>query len=88
MAFLSILILYITTFLAALPMANLAYVVGMLRALQKLVTAFHDFSLLHPLSRFPGPKILPATISNEALFELLKAGRLTWEIREIHKEIQ
>jgi hypothetical protein len=69
-------------------MANLAYVVRMLRALKKLVTAFHDFSLLHPLSRFPGPKISPATISNEALFELLKAGRLTWEIREIHKEIQ
>lgn len=56
MAFLGILILYITIFLATSFTANLVYFVGMLRALQKLVTALHDFSPVHPLSQFPGPK--------------------------------
>jgi hypothetical protein len=83
---LNTIVLHITTILATVPVANLLYFIGMLWALQKFAAALYNISPLHPLSQFPGPKLAAATIYYEAWFDVLKVGRYTWKIREMHEK--
>ena len=39
-----------------------------------------------PLSKFPGPKIAAATLWYEYYYDVVKRGRYTWKIAELHKE--
>ncbi|KAL9015525.1 MAG: hypothetical protein Q9185_007080 [Variospora sp. 1 TL-2023] len=39
-----------------------------------------------PLSKFPGPKIAAATLWYEYYYDVVKRGRYTWRIKELHKQ--
>ncbi|KZM24039.1 uncharacterized protein EKO05_0004605 [Ascochyta rabiei] len=55
-----------------------------------LVCATYAISLavyrvyLHPLSKYPGPKLAAATQWYEFYFDVLKRGRFAWEIKRMH----
>ena len=39
---------------------------------------------LDPLSKFPGPKMAAATLWYEFYYDVIKKGRYTWKIAEMH----
>lgn len=41
---------------------------------------------LHPLSRFPGPKLAAVGSLYEFWFDVVKDGRYLWEIAKMHDE--
>ncbi|RFU78097.1 cytochrome p450 [Trichoderma arundinaceum] len=41
---------------------------------------------LHPLARFPGPKIAAVTRYYEAYYDLVLKGQYTWKIEQLHKQ--
>jgi hypothetical protein len=51
----------------------------------RVLLALYNVSPLHPLSKFPGPKLAAASYLYEAWFDLVKVGRYSWEIKEMHK---
>lgn len=70
---------------AAINTTNLLRLVG-LWALYHVLVALYNISPLHPLSRFPGPKLAAATVAYEAYFDLIKGGRYSWEIKRMHEK--
>ncbi|OLN86891.1 Trichodiene oxygenase 2 [Colletotrichum chlorophyti] len=45
----------------------------------------YNLSPLHPLSKFPGPRLAAASYLYECWFDLIKKGRYTHEIRRLHE---
>ncbi len=41
---------------------------------------------LHPLARFPGPKLAALTRSYEAYYDIARNGQYTFKIAELHKK--
>jgi hypothetical protein len=41
---------------------------------------------LHPLARFPGPKLAAATYWYEYYYDVSKKGRYLWKIKELHQQ--
>jgi hypothetical protein len=41
---------------------------------------------LHPLAKFPGPKLASASRWYEAYYDLILGGKYTWQIQEMHKK--
>jgi hypothetical protein len=41
---------------------------------------------LSPLSKFPGPKLAALTLWYEFYYDVVKEGRYSWEIAEMHKK--
>jgi hypothetical protein len=41
---------------------------------------------LSPLAKFPGPKLAAATLWYEFYYDVVKRGRYTWKIGEMHKK--
>jgi hypothetical protein len=41
---------------------------------------------LSPLSKFPGPRLAALTLWYEFYYDVIKEGRYTWEIAEMHKK--
>lgn len=39
-----------------------------------------------PLAKFPGPKLAAATLWYEFYFDVVKRGRYTWNIADLHTE--
>jgi hypothetical protein len=37
-----------------------------------------------PLSKFPGPRLAALTLWYEFYYDVIKEGRYTWKIRELH----
>jgi hypothetical protein len=83
---LNILISCVSTILPRVSIANLLYFVGSLWVLYEFVTILYNISCLHPLSQFPGPKLAAATLCYEAWFDVLKVGRYTRKIGEMHEK--
>lgn len=50
----------------------------------QILVALYNISPLHPLSRFPGPKLAAMTIAYEGWYDMIKVGRYTREIRKMH----
>lgn len=53
-------------------------------------TAYRTFLIiyrvyLHPLARFPGPKLAAASLRYEFYFDVIKRGRFAWEIKQVHE---
>jgi len=48
--------------------------------------ALYNISSLHPLHRFPGPKLAAASFLYEFWFDFVKGGRYTWEIKRMHEK--
>ncbi|KAI9162922.1 benzoate 4-monooxygenase cytochrome P450 [Paramyrothecium foliicola] len=71
--------------LAFLTAKNLASVFGLWLGYHMLV-ALYNISPLHPLSKFPGPKLAAASYLYEAWYDLVKGGRYSWEIRTMHEK--
>lgn len=42
--------------------------------------------LFSPLAKFPGPKLAALTLWYEFYYDVIKRGRYTWKIGELHKE--
>jgi hypothetical protein len=51
----------------------------------RLALALYNISPLHPLHRFPGPKLAAASFLYEFWFDFVKGGRYTWEIKRMHE---
>ena len=41
---------------------------------------------LHPLAKFPGPKLAALTRWYEAYYDVVQNGQYTWKIAELHRE--
>ena len=41
---------------------------------------------LSPVAKFPGPKLAAATFWYEFYFDVIKKGRYTWRIQEMHEK--
>lgn len=41
---------------------------------------------LHPLNKFPGPKLAAATHLYEFYFSIIRDGEFIWEIERMHKQ--
>ena len=39
-----------------------------------------------PLAKFPGPKLAAVTLWFEFYYDVIKRGRYTWKIAEMHKQ--
>lgn len=39
-----------------------------------------------PLAKFPGPKVAAATLWYEFYYDVVKRGRYTWKIAELHAQ--
>lgn len=50
----------------------------------QIMVALYNISPLHPLSRFPGPKLAAMTIAYEGWYDMIKVGRYTREIQKMH----
>ena len=51
------------------------------------VTALSIYRLyFSPLARFPGPKLAAATLWYEFYYDVVKRGRYTWKIAELHAQ--
>lgn len=46
--------------------------------------AVYRLSPLHPLHKFPGPKLAAASYLYEIWFDLVKGGQYTFEIKRLH----
>lgn len=44
----------------------------------------YRLSPLHPLHKFPGPKLAAASYLYEVWFDLVKGGQYTFEIKRLH----
>lgn len=51
-----------------------------------VLVALYNISPLHPLSRFPGPKLAAMTIWYEGWYDMIKVGRYTREIQKMHEK--
>ena len=51
----------------------------------RILIALYNVSPLHPLSHIPGPRLAAATYLPEFYYDVIKFGRYTSEIREMHK---
>jgi hypothetical protein len=40
---------------------------------------------LHPLAKFPGPKLAAATLWYEFYYDVVKRGQYTFKIKELHE---
>ena len=52
----------------------------------RIFIALYNISPLHPLSRFPGPKIAAASYVYEAYYDWWRVGRYGKVIREMHEQ--
>jgi len=52
----------------------------------KVLVALYNISPLHPLSRFPGPKLAAAGYFYEAYYDWMRGGRYTQEIKRMHEK--
>jgi hypothetical protein len=50
----------------------------------RVLLALYNVSPLHPLYRFPGPRLAAASFLYEAWYDLVKVGRYTSEIKTMH----
>lgn len=41
---------------------------------------------LHPLAKFPGPKLAAVSRWYEGYYDLILGGKYTWKIQEMHKK--
>jgi hypothetical protein len=51
----------------------------------RILLAVYNISPLHPLHRFPGPKIAAASYAYEAYHDWWRVGRYGHEIRRMHE---
>lgn len=51
----------------------------------QFLKALYNVSRFHPLSHIPGPKLAAATYLPEFYYDVVKFGRYTREIQEMHK---
>jgi hypothetical protein len=51
----------------------------------QILKALYNVSPFHPLSHVPGPKLAAATYLPEFYYDVIKFGRYTREIKEMHK---
>lgn len=52
----------------------------------KVLVALYNISPLHPLSRFPGPKLAAAGYFYEAYYDWIRGGKYTQEIKRMHEK--
>lgn len=57
---------------------------GMIAVLYFATLAFYRL-FLHPLSRFPGPKLAAISRWYEAYYDVIQNGQYTFKIAELHK---
>ncbi|KAJ4361505.1 hypothetical protein N0V95_001842 [Ascochyta clinopodiicola] len=68
--------------------------VSMLEAISTFLLVFATYAIslvayriyLHPLSKYPGPKLAAGTQWYEFYFDVLKRGRFAWEIKRMHEK--
>lgn len=65
-------------------LANIYCLAGLWLA-YRLSRALYNISPLHPLSRFPGPKLAAVTILYEFWFDMILGGRYTMEVKRMHE---
>ncbi|KAI1476956.1 cytochrome P450 [Daldinia eschscholtzii] len=68
-----------------LSWTNIPVLLG-LWILYYIVISIYNLSPLHPLYRFPGPKVAAMSYLYEAYFDWWLVGRYGWEIRQMHEK--
>ena len=61
------------------------YLVSFLLAIYNLFRIIHRL-YLSPVAKFPGPRLAAATFWYEFYYDVIKRGRYTWKIAELHKQ--
>lgn len=59
---------------------------GSMWMIYRLMSALYNISPLHPLNHIPGPKLAAATYFPEFWHDVIRGGRYTRRIREMHEE--
>jgi hypothetical protein len=72
-------------FLAYATIENALRLVG-LWLTYRFLLVLYNISPLHPLYKFPGPRLAAASYAYEAWFDAVKVGRYTWEIKDMHEK--
>ena len=62
-----------------------AYIASTLILVGLIVLAVYR-SFLHPLARFPGPKLAALTRGYEAYYDVWRGGKYIFKIEELHQE--
>lgn len=65
--------------------ADLTVALATISLLYLIALAFHRL-VSSPLAKFPGPKLAALTLWYEFYYDVIKRGRYTWKIGELHKE--
>lgn len=73
-----------STFLDQLSLLKTTSIVLVLYTAYGILLALYRV-YLHPLSKYPGPKLAAATQWYEFYFDALKRGRFAWEIKRMHE---
>jgi hypothetical protein len=69
--------------LAFVTVSNVLRLVGLWLG-YRLLVALYNISPFHPLYKFPGPRLAAASYLYEAWYDLIKVGKYTWEIKDMH----
>ena len=72
--------------LQAMVTVNNAMCLLALWLVYRVLLVLYNMSPLHPLHKFPGPKLAAASFLYEAWYDLVRGGKYSWKIKSLHEQ--